>query len=71
MYGVFEHYEVKLTGIRAGFEDHVVINNIEDVEYQIDTLRPEYNYTVEITVITQNFVSSTVSESFQTPAGGK
>lgn len=66
-----EYYEFRLTGIRTGFEEHVVIENTQDLEYHIDTLRPEYNYTVEVAVKTTKFISTVVSGSFQSAAGGK
>lgn len=70
-YGILEYYELNLTGLRAGYEDHVIVQNTQNVEYYIDSLRPEYNYTVQLTVKTRNFKSSAVSENFQSAAGGK
>ncbi|RZB89880.1 receptor-type tyrosine-protein phosphatase mu-like, partial [Asbolus verrucosus] len=66
--GPFKYYQIKVNGKRNGFQDdeyHICINN---TNADLD-LKPERNYSVEISVITEDFNSSLSKNAFSNTNG--
>lgn len=69
-YGTFSGYNVSLFGIREGKQPHAIIEQTNLTTYTSTLIKPEYNYTVSVSVLTDNYESRSVNLTFSSQAGG-
>lgn len=71
-YGGFNGYRVVLSGTRDGKEQHLVSEDINVNTYTSTSIKPDYNYEVSVSVLTEDkYVSQPIYVLFSSQAGGK
>lgn len=71
-YGALIGYSVTLIGEREGKEPQQFTNETDLTVYSTTSLKPEYSYTVSVSVLTdEQFQSEPVTRTFVSQAGGK
>lgn len=61
-----------MIGVRDGKDPHELLEEINTTTHTITSIKPEYNYTVLITVLTEGgYESEAMNLTFISQAGGK
>lgn len=68
--GTLIGYNVRVLGERSGKEPHEFTQETNDTTYTTTLLRPDYAYTVSVSVLTEGFQSEEVATNFVSQAGG-
>lgn len=70
-YGTFSGYNVGLLGIRDGREPHEIIEKINQTTFTSIDIKPEYSYTIGVSVLTEDdYESQSINVTFVSQAGG-
>lgn len=70
-YGTFNSYTVSLLGVRDGKEPHELVEETNLTTYTTTSIKPDYNYTVGVSVLTAgDYKSEPIDVTFVSQAGG-
>lgn len=68
---IFLYYMIEERGIKQGYQEVYTKINVTKTYYESVLRKPDYNYEFIISVVTDKFVSKTVTKNVSTSAGGE